>query len=498
MSLTVLSKTSFLYGLQCHKYLWTQLHEPQIIPPPDAAMQFVFDQGHKVGDLARSLFPGGLQMPTDDMATNVKATQENLSSGKTLFEAGILAGNIYCRCDILDPAGDGEWDIIEVKSATSVKDVNIWDVAFQRLCCENAGLKIRSCKVAYINNRYVRHGEIDPLQLFIIEEITSRVSEYSAGLQEKVNEILAVMAQQQRPEVGIGPYCSDPYECPMQEVCWAFLPEHSIFDLHWGGKKCFEMYEKGIVQLRDIPAGYGLNGRQQIQVNCVTSGEPHVNREGIKSFLSSLQYPVYYLDFETFATAIPMFEGTRPYQQIPFQFSLHVVPEHGLEPVQSGYLAEGQGDPRPGLLAALKKSLGDKGSIVAYHAPFEKQVLAELAEAFPEYREWIEGLQDRTVDLLKPFSSFQYYHPDQKGSASLKKVMPALTGISYEGLAIDDGKLAGVAFMKAVYGSASPEARQQIRQDLEEYCGQDTGGMVEIIKRLVELAGEGLQNRLPL
>ncbi len=494
----ILSKTSFLYGLQCHKYLWTQLHDQKSIPRVDAAMQFIFDQGHEVGELARKLFPNGINVPVDDFAANTRVTRENLNGDRPLFEAGISAGNLYCRLDILNPTGDGAWDIIEVKSVTSVKDVNIWDVAFQRLCCQNAGLNIRSCKVAYINTRYVRHGEIDPHKLFIIEDITGRVIEFSDTLKGKIEEILDVMNRTRCPEVGIGPHCTAPYECPLQEVCWAFLPEHSIFDLYWGGKKRYELFESGVVNILDIPGDCVLSGKQQIQLRCVASGEPHVDREGIRSFLDSLEYPVYYLDFETFSTAIPLFDGTRPYQQIPFQFSLHVAEEREGELKHFGYLAEGRDDPRPRLLEALKNALGDKGSIVAYYAPFEKQVLAELAGAFPDYREWADGLQGRMVDLLKPFSSFYYYHPEQRGSASLKKVLPALTGMSYDELDINDGKLAGVAFMAATYGSADEDERLKIRNGLEEYCGQDTGGMVEIIKKLRDMTGKEYQNPLPL
>ncbi|MHB8086060.1 MAG: DUF2779 domain-containing protein, partial [Dehalococcoidia bacterium] len=185
-------------------------------------------------------------------------------------------------------------------------------------------------------------------------------------------------------------------------------------------------------------------------------------------------------------------------QQIPFQFSLHVAESREGPVKHYGYLAEGRGDPRPQLLEALKNSLGDKGSIVAYYAPFEKQVLSELADAFPNCREWVDGLQSRILDLLKPFSSFYYYHPEQRGSASLKKVLPALTGISYDGLDINDGKLAGVAFMAATYGGDDEEERFKIRRALEEYCGQDTGGMVEIIKKLTDMTGKEYQNPLPL
>ena len=489
MALSVLSKTNFLYGRQCHKYLWTLLHNPQSVPPPGAATRFSFDQGHHVGVLAQKLFPNGINIPTTDFSTNCRVTRQQLAGDKPLFEAGMLAGNVFSRLDVLDPVGDGSWDIIEVKSTTSVKGVNVLDVAFQRYCAASAGLKIRSCKLAYINNKYVRQGEIDPKQLFTIEDITARVDDASAGMDEQVEEILDVMSQQQCPETGIGQHCTDPYECPMRPLCWAFLPEHSVFDLYWAGKKRFELYETGVLHIKDVPAEYIANPKQQIQIDCVNSGEPYVNKPGIKTFLDSLEYPFFFLDFETFGTAIPMFDGTRPYQQIPFQFSLHVVSDNGIGTLNYNYLADGEEDPRPKLAAELKQLLSNSGSIVAYNASFEKQVLEELAATLPEHRDWVNGLQSRIVDLLKPFSNFHYYHPDQRGSASLTKVLPVLAGISYDWLAINDGKLAGVAYMAATYGDTSEQERIKIRHDLQQYCGQDTGGMVEIINKLFEVTG---------
>ena len=487
---SLLSKTNFLRGLQCYKYLWTAAHEPKGIPATDAATQFTFDQGHEVGELAKKLFPTGIDIPTGDFSANIRITRENMLSGRPLFEAGLMAGTIFCRPDILDPAGTGEWDIIEVKSSTGVKDINIWDVAFQRLCCQSLGMKIRACRVARINNQYVRQGEIDPRQLFTIEDVTERVNVYSEGLSRRVDEMVAVMRRKQCPEVGIGPYCGDPYPCPLQPACWAFLPEHSIFDLYYGGKKCFELFKNGVTGIADIPADYELNGKQQIQVNSVCGGEEYVDRLEIQSFLDLLQYPIYYLDFETFGSALPLFDGTRPFQTIPFQFSVHMVPHIGGEVAHFSYLADGRGDPRPALAAGLREVLGDSGSIVAYSAIFEKSVLNDLAEALPQYRAWVDGLQERIVDLLKPFSNFHYYHPGQRGSASLKNVMPALTGISYEGLAINDGRVAAAAYMAATCGETTEDERRSIRQALEEYCGQDSGGMVEIINRLTAIVAQ--------
>jgi len=183
-----------------------------------------------------------------------------------------------------------------------------------------------------------------------------------------------------------------------------------------------------------------------------------------------------------------MFDGVRPYQQIPFQFSLHTVADEGAEPEHHSFLASGRDDPRAALLSELEKELGDNGSIIAYNASFEKGILKQLSETFPEHKGWVEGILDRVVDLLTPFRSFHYHHPAQKGSASLKNVLPCLTGKSYEGMEIADGETASLAFQQIAYGDVTDEVSNQVRKDLEEYCGRDTEGMIWIIERLEELS----------
>jgi len=459
-------------------------NEPEKIPEVDAATQYRFDEGHLIGELAKKLFPDGIDIPAEDFIGNIKKTTELLQQRITLFEAGILAGNIYARADILNPASEDKWDIIEVKGSTEVKDVHVSDVAFQRFCYEKAGLKIRKCFLAYINNEYVKDGDIDPVRLFKTEDISSKVDEASAGIQEQINAMLEVITAGQCPDISIGRQCNDPYGCPLTALCWSFLPENHIFNLYRGGKKSLELFNGGILTIRDIPDDFKLNDKQRVQKACDISGEPYIDKEGIQQFLSSLQYPLYFFDFETISPAVPLFDGTRPYQKIPFQFSLHVVESEDSKPEHVSFLAEGTGDPRPELLSELKKVLGNKGSIVVYNQSFEKGILEELGVAFPEYGDWITGVTSRLVDLLVPFRSFCYYHPSQQGSASLKAVLPALTGISYEGMNINNGEDASLAFLEVTYGDVSDEVRSKVRKDLEEYCGLDTEGMIRIIDRL--------------
>ncbi len=489
MPFKLLSKSKYMTGLQCPRLIWIKFHEPEKIPEPDPCTQYIFDQGHLVGELAKKLFPEGIDISTDNFMGNISNTKNLLKSRKPLFEAGILAGKLYSRIDILSPAVEEEWDIVEVKSSTGVKDVHISDVAYQRYCCNQPGLNIRKCFLALINNQYVKNGEIDPEGLFNIHDVTDQVEEASVGMQDRIDRILEVINQETCPEMIIGPHCRDPYECPLTD-CWDSLPEHNIFTLYYGGKKSFAMYDNGIVTVGEIPDDYKLNDKQRIQQACVVNGEPYVDKEAIQDFLSSLQYPLYYLDFETIGPAIPLFDGVRPYQNIPFQYSVHVVQDEQSPPAHYSFLASGTDDPRPALLAELQKVLGDSGSIITYNKGFEEGILRDLAEVFPEYNDWIDQVCSRLVDLLVPFRNFDYYHPAQKGSASLKAVLPAITGRGYEDLDISDGQLASITFLAATYGDMPEEEREKVISDLEEYCGRDTEGMIWIVEKLRGLIGK--------
>ena len=487
MSSMMLSKSRYLNGLQCSRLLWIASNEPERIPEPDAATQQIFDQGNLVGELAKKLFPRGQDVPTENFMGNLSMTKELLRQRNPLFEAGVLSGKIYSRVDILNPVNENEWDIIEVKSSTSVKEVNIHDVSFQRLCCDDNGLKIRKCFLACISNQYVRNGEINPKELFIIQDISKEVTAAGEGIRDRIAHMFEIISASVCPEATIGPHCSDPYACALTE-CWDGLPEHNVFTLHYGGKKSLELYRSGVLDIADIPPSYKLNDKQRIQCTCVVNGTPYVDKDAVRRFLASLKYPLSYLDFETFGTAIPLFNGTRPYQNVPFQFSLHVQETPGGEPRHFSFLAEGRRDPRPELLTSLSRLIGNSGIIVAYNKSFEEGVLKDLGNTFPEYSGWSDSVISRLVDLIVPFRSFHYYHPSQKGSASLKSVLPAITGTGYEEMPIPRGDDASLAFLTITFEDLAAEEVARIREGLLAYCALDTECMVRIVERLQELS----------
>ncbi len=491
-SMKTLSKSKYLNGLQCPKLLWAAVNDKARFPAPDEAQQHIFDEGHIVGEYAKKIFPGGIDIPDEDIESNLKQTQKLLKQRKTLFEPAFSpkGERIYSRADILEPVKggkDNEWNIIEVKSSTQVKDVNIQDVAFQKYCYEKSGLKIKHCTLMHINSDYVRHGEIELDKLFTKEDITKQVQEEIKLIPERLWDMFKIIDSIKEPEIKIGSQCNAPYECALKELCWKFLPENSVFDLYYGEKKAAKLLEEGILAINDIPEKYELNPKQTIQKQTIASRKPFINEKGLKNFIKKLVYPLYFLDFETFQNTIPIFDDQRPYQQIPFQFSLHVIESKGQVPKHHSFLAEGSEDPRKKFLEALTKVIGKNGSIIVYNQSFEQGVLEDLKDVFKEDAKNIAFMIRRMEDLLMPFRNFDYYALRQQGSCSIKYVLPALVaGKGYEGMDIANGGQASLQYYYSTHGLAGkmPAAAEvkKIREDLLKYCGLDTMAMVEILR----------------
>jgi hypothetical protein len=341
----------------------------------------------------------------------------------------------------------------------------------------------------HINRAYVRRGGLDAGELLIAEDVTDQVAECGEGIEDRIAAMFRTIGRKACPEVDIGPHCSDPYDCPLRDLCWREVNgvPHNIFTLARLGARAWELYARGVIRSDRIPAGWKLSAQQRIQIEAERSGKPNISKDAVGRFLSSLVPPVFFLDFESFQTAVPLFDNCRPYQQIPFQFSLHVAHSLDAEPAHHSWLWDGRGDPRGVMLRELKRHLGDRGSIVAYNAQFEKSRLKESAAVFPEHARWVQGLGGRIVDLMLPFKSFAVYFPAQHGSASMKQVLPALTGRGYEGLAIADGNTAGIEFQRVMFTKAGKPDREKVRRNLEEYCGLDTFGMLEIVRAMRRL-----------
>ena len=486
----MLTKSDYLKGLQCPRYIWFLKNKPEALPKETNIQRM--EMGIAVGKLATKLFPEGISIEAKNSEENAKVTQELLKKNVPLFEAGFLAKYSFARIDILQPNKDGSFNIIEVKSGTKIKEEHLDDVAFQRYCCELAGLKIKECFLCIIDKDYVRQDVLDIQQLFKLENITAEVIKTQQKIDERIaylSEIIEATSSPERTE-----HCTSPKKCPGEtSTCWKDLPKNNVFYLVRGGKKSNDLFNEGIIHIADIPPDWKLSATQHIQQQATQTGKEKVDVDKIRKFLDTLQYPIYYLDFETIGEAVPRYKNTKPYQNIPFQFSVHLEQKDG-SISNKAFLAENRDDPREALLVSLKNALGKTGHIVVYNQSFEKKVLRELALEFPQYEKEIEEIVKRIVDLHIPFREFSYYHPNQEGSTSIKKVLPALTEENYEGMDIAGGEEAALSYLKMMFGNVNEKEKEKIREDLEKYCALDTYACVLIVRKLREICGVETKN----
>jgi hypothetical protein len=484
-----ITKSAYLSGLQCQKRLWYQFNEPSQFPPIDTATQAAFDEGHQIGELAKKLFPGGREVAPEPSSTErvIKLTAEAIRQRVPLFEAGFVFEGAYARVDVLNPVGNNQWDLIEVKNSTDVKPEHLPDLAFQRHVCAGAGLKIHKCHVLHVNGDYVRQGPIDPHQLLIKEDVTGDVLEAMQSVPRNLLEMFRTIQLAATPPVSIGSLCDSPFTCPLHSMCWKDLPKAHIFTLSRGGKKSERLFRAGVLTVKDIPTAEKLSDNQAIQHRCTVSGKPHVDKAAIKSFLDQLSYPICYLDFETINPAIPFFDRSSPYQQIPFQYSAHVATSETGALDHHSFLANGPGDPRREFMERLVDTVPATGSVVTYNASFEIGRLEECVKFLPQFELWWRKVKPRIIDLWVPFRSFSYYHPDQQGSSSMKVALPSLTTNGYDNLDIREGGAASREFLRVTFGNVSKAERAKVRKQLEAYCSLDTKGMAWIVTSLRRL-----------
>ncbi|MEK9984455.1 MAG: DUF2779 domain-containing protein, partial [Opitutae bacterium] len=387
-----LSKSSIVKGLQCEKSLYLHKRKPELIPPENEQQQAIFDQGTSVGELAQQLFPGGVNCDFEDFAQinqRIIDTRNHIEQGQTIiYEAAFKENNTLIFVDILAKDEEG-WKMYEVKSSTEVKSVHVQDAAIQAYVLSLAGIELVDAAIIHINNQYVRQGDLEVPSLFTIQSIWEDIQFPMTEVPGQIIMLLEMLQQDKAPNIDIGPHCSAPYPCALMSHCWQHIPDKSVFEIkRLNGRKKFELYHKGILSMTDLPEDYPLTPKQQMQVNGLRHGTSVINHDAIQDFLSSLKYPLYYLDFETFNPAVPLYDGSRPYQPLPFQFSLHVQKEPGGTCDHFEYLAPTNGaDPRVELIKSLIKNCGISGDVIAYNKVFESGKLKDLARDFPEYSE---------------------------------------------------------------------------------------------------------------
>jgi predicted RecB family nuclease len=481
-----ISKSKFIAGVQCLKRLYWQVHEPELAAEPDGATEAIMQQGHDVGMLARRLFPGGVEVCERSLDQAIRATRELVANRDVpaIFEGVFEHDGVLVRVDVLHRRADGRWRLIEVKSSASKKQEHLDDVAIQYRVLSRCGLDVGSCCLAHVNRNYVfQGGMVDPWRFFRIRNVTRRVARLQPKLTFQLRAAFTVLSMPKEPDIAPGRHCVVPITCEFYDRCNTQRPDDHIGCLpriHASAME--ELEEMGIESIREIPDDFELSEIQRRAATCVQTGEPWYSPE-LRQVLGGLTYPLYFADFETVNPAIPRFPGLRPYDHLPFQFSVHVRLQPGAELEHCEFLGTDRSDPRREFISSLCHALGESGSILVYSS-FESQRLSDLASWFPEFADRITAIQARLFDLL-PIVREHTYHPAYAGSYSIKSVLPALVpDMSYYGMEVADGQSAGLAWTSMVRGGLDRGGCDRIRKALLDYCGQDTLAMVRLLDKL--------------
>lgn len=437
-----LSKSTFMYGCQCTKRLYLHKKHKHLANPEDERQEAVFAAGTDSGLLARQLFPNGVDASPPDAfqyAQAAKNTQAYLTTHFVIYEATFIYNGVMCAIDMLVRKGN-QWYAFEVKGTNSVKAQHITDAALQYAVITGAGLELADFSIVHFNKTYVRKGEIDVQKLFSATSVINEVWREQDTIIEKIGELKETLAQPDIPDIGVGPQCIKPYPCNFTGYCF-----------------------------RDI----------EVEETQAPKGEIQVFTEPLKGFMEEIRYPLYFFDFETMMYGVPQFDDSCPWQQLPFQYSLHIQQTATSELEHRFFLGDGITDPREALLQQMLTDLGTKGTILVYYKPFEIGRLKELAILFPQHKAAINNIVSRIVDLIVPFKKGMVKIPATQGSNSIKDVLPALVPeLSYQNLNIQEGGTA--SFKYTQMGQMSPMDQHFTQQDLLAYCELDTMAMVKI------------------
>ena len=483
-----ISKSQYIKGLQCPLALWFYRNRKDLKPQIDFATQMRFDAGHEVGALAQMHFSGGVKVAENywDVQKAAQSTQQLVAEGhKTIYEATAIhpANGCYSRIDILRKVPNKDkWDLIEVKSSSGKKDYHVDDMAFQYYVFTSAGYEINDCFLMLLNSEYVRQGKIDPSNLFKLECLSEEVLAKMGGIDAQSLELINVINEGQEPAVDIGARCFKPFECEYRYHCWKEVPDFSIYNVYPAGKADEVFSKTRSYDVKKIPQNLLPASYKAIDIDCYKNQKAHVEKDKLSNFLSDLKYPFYYLDYETLMSPIPLYDGIRPYQQIPFQFSLHIqeASEKGIE--HFNFLHKERTDPRPKFIERLLELCGKEGSVIVYNQSFEINRNKELARDFPDFTEELEALNSRIIDLMEPFYKRWLYKAEQSGSHSIKNVLPAyVPELSYESMNIASGGDAMSAYIKFVKGTLSDVEINSLWGDLSRYCEMDTYAMVRLL-----------------
>ncbi|MDE2188058.1 MAG: DUF2779 domain-containing protein [Betaproteobacteria bacterium] len=480
-----LSKSRILSHRQCPKRLWLQVYRPELAD--ETMSQSVMATGGSVGAIARQLHPDGVLIDVQDLRQALHQTRLALKSRprRPLFEGTFEHDGVLVRADLLIPQARG-WRMVEVKSSTSVKDDQVEDAAIQSWVLRQAGEPLRAEAIAHVDRDFVGPGDGNYEGLLTAENVGKTIAERLPEVPQWIQAARSTLDAGREPEIEPGPQCNDPFACPFQSHCIPEPQGYPVDILSYGAKVAAQLRAEGYADLRDVPSGRLTHHRHLRIWEASCTGKAYVAPE-LRDILQRLPYPRYYIDFETINPAIPLWAGTRPYQQIPFQWSCHA--QHADASLRhTAFLADGPNDPRRAFATSLLQVVGTSGPVLVWSQSFEQGRLVELADAFPNLAPALHKLIGRLVDLL-PLAREHYYHPDMMGSWSIKAVLPTIAPeLAYDNLEVADGGMAQEAFTNILLQQMPPEQRESTRQALLVYCERDTLAMVKIVQFVCDKA----------
>ena len=503
----ILSKSNYIFFLQHPAYLWLRIFDKHKLPPIDEATQDVFDAGNLFESYVEKLYPEAVKVGFEMGIYNgpksynsmPRRTKETLDADtKIILQGRLEANNITCIFDVLKKAKGEEnnvYDLVEVKSSSSAKVEHGYDLAFQKLVLEGAGLTIRNCSVIHLNADYVRDGEINLKELSVETDVTDEVNALGELTKEKVKEAFNILELDTRPDL------SPRYINKLDVVGtkWKYywmkiflylnkdLPKTSIYNICWLNTKLIETLEDmNIEDIADIPEDLkGLNQRQLNQIQAAKSGKQTIDKGKIKEFITDFKYPLYFFDYETLSSVIPRYDGMKPYKDYPFQYSLHILDSPDAELRHEEYLHDKSSNPVPDLIKKLKKDIGQEGTILSWHSIYEEKCNERMAEIYPEHKKFLLNMNEHMIDLKIPFSEGWFTDPRFYGSASIKHVLPALVPeLAHSDLEVSEGLHARRLWTKTILDEKGTWTKEKTLKELSDYCTLDTFAMVRLFEEL--------------
>lgn len=486
-----LSKSKFCSAVQCPKMLWLDANKPNEFDE-SVIDEVRIENGREVGELARGLF-GPYVKVSGDLGEMLSKTTELLDEGVPIIaEASFSCNNCFCSVDILINKGDKTVEIYEVKSSSKLYDIYTYDVAYQYYVLTALGYEVEKAALVRVNTDYELHGDFDLQQFFSVLDLTYDVRNMQAEIEDIINNLNAYMEQTEEPSQAKGVHCFEPHDCGYWEYCTREWPHPNVFDIFkLAKKKKTELANQGMLSFEDIERSNAVKNNYMKQVRHELHDLPEeIDELEVRMFMKDLYYPIYFLDFESFQPVIPLYDRSKPYEQITFQYSLHYILEEGGELQHKEFLAYPNGDPRRAVAERLCEDIPKDACVTAYNMGFEKGRIKRLAELYPDLSDHLINIMEHIQDLMIPFQKKHYYSRAMQGSYSIKKVLPALfpgdPELDYHNLEeVHNGGEASATF-KAMHDMA-PEQLEASRKNLLKYCELDTYAMVKIWEKLREV-----------